>query len=68
MTGNSADVSNYVEGQTSPMVQLTDPKANANNQPVNYGPVLWDVMAEVGERSGGIDYLIGMLRQVSIIE
>lgn len=47
--GNSMDSSTYVPSQTSPMVQLTNPKANANNQPVNYGPVLWDVLKQVGQ-------------------
>jgi hypothetical protein len=41
------------------MVQLKDGAANANNQPVNYGPVLWDVMKTVATNVGGAQYLVG---------
>ncbi|KDR83954.1 hypothetical protein GALMADRAFT_54326 [Galerina marginata CBS 339.88] len=57
--GNSMDSSTYVPSQTSPMVQLMDQAANANDQPVNYGPVLWDVLDKVASDIGGAAYLIG---------
>lgn len=59
--GNSMDSSTYIPEQTSPMVQLTDPGANANNQPVKYGPMLWDVLKKVATDIGGAEYLIGAL-------
>ncbi|KAJ3986343.1 hypothetical protein F5890DRAFT_1007130 [Lentinula detonsa] len=58
--GNSGDVSTYVPSQTSPMLVLTDPNANSNNQPVNYGPMLWEVMEKVSEEVNGVQYLIGL--------
>ncbi|KAJ4485502.1 hypothetical protein J3R30DRAFT_1367050 [Lentinula aciculospora] len=58
--GNSGDVSTYVPSQTSPMLILTDPNANSNNQPVNYGPMLWEVMQKVSEEVNGVQYLIGL--------
>lgn len=42
------------------MVQLKTGAANANNQPVNYGPELWDVMKKVASDVGGAEYLVGM--------
>lgn len=50
--GNSADSSHYLPSQKSPMIALTDPNANANNQPVNYGPELWNVMQKVASDVG----------------
>ncbi|KAE9409375.1 hypothetical protein BT96DRAFT_962470 [Gymnopus androsaceus JB14] len=58
--GNSGDISSYMPSQTSPMLILTDPEANANNQPVNYGPMLWEVMDKVSQEVGGVQYLIGL--------
>ncbi|KIK70366.1 glycoside hydrolase family 79 protein [Collybiopsis luxurians FD-317 M1] len=58
--GNSADVSTYVSSQTSPMLVLTDPNANSNNQPVDYGPMLWEVMNKVSEDVNSVQYLIGL--------
>lgn len=57
--GNSMDSSTYVPSQTSPMIQLTNSQANVNDQPVNYGPVLWDVVKLVAQNVGGAQYLIG---------
>jgi len=57
--GNSMDSSIYVPTQTSPMVQLLGDDANSNNQPVNYGPVLWDVLDKVAADIGGASYLVG---------
>ncbi|KAJ3973282.1 glycoside hydrolase family 79 protein [Lentinula raphanica] len=58
--GNSADASTYVPSQTSPMLVLTDPNANSNNQPVDYGPMLWEVMEKVSQEVNGVQYLIGL--------
>lgn len=57
--GNSADDSTYVPSQTSAMEQFTSSAANANDQPVDYGPVLWDVLNKVASDIGGAAYLIG---------
>lgn len=38
--GNSMDSATYVANQTDILV-FTDPNANPNDQPVNFGPVLW---------------------------
>ncbi|KAF8165534.1 glycoside hydrolase family 79 protein [Crassisporium funariophilum] len=58
--GNSMDSSVYVPDQGSPMTQLIAGSANANNQPVNYGPFLWDVLDKVASDIGGAAYLIGL--------
>ncbi|CAA7260045.1 unnamed protein product [Cyclocybe aegerita] len=58
--GNSMDSSIYVPEQTSPMVQLVGDAANANNQPVNYGPVVWDVLDKIASDIGGASYLLGL--------
>ncbi|GLB33972.1 putative glycosyl hydrolase family 79 C-terminal beta domain containing protein [Lyophyllum shimeji] len=58
--GNSMDSSVYVPGQASPMVQMIQTAANANDQAVDYGPVLWDVMKKVADGVGGAEYLIGL--------
>jgi len=38
---------------------FTDPNANWNDQPVNYGPLVFEVMNAVGKHLGGVEYLIG---------
>ncbi|TFK43725.1 glycoside hydrolase family 79 protein [Crucibulum laeve] len=58
--GNSMDSSTYVPTQGSPMLQLQSGPANSNNQPVNYGPVLWDVMNKVSNDLNGTKYLVGL--------
>ncbi|RDB22546.1 Beta-glucuronidase [Hypsizygus marmoreus] len=58
--GNSMDSSTYVPTQTSPMVQLSNTAPNANNQPVDYGPMLWDVLKKVADDVGGAEYLVGL--------
>ncbi|TFK81509.1 glycoside hydrolase family 79 protein [Polyporus arcularius HHB13444] len=61
--GNSMDSSTYVPDQ-SDIIQFTNPNANWNDQPVNYGPQLFDVMKGVSSAVGGAQYLIGLsLRQ-----
>jgi hypothetical protein len=41
------------------MTQVTNISSNSNDQPVNFGPVLWDVLDQVGSAIGGATYLIG---------
>ncbi|RPD66740.1 hypothetical protein L226DRAFT_476575 [Lentinus tigrinus ALCF2SS1-7] len=61
--GNSMDSSTYVPNQPD-IIEFTDPTANFNDQPVNYGPQLFDVMKGVSSAVGGAQYLIGLsLRQ-----
>ncbi|KAI0751549.1 glycoside hydrolase family 79 protein [Daedaleopsis nitida] len=57
--GNSMDSSTYVPGQKD-IIEFTDPNANWNDQPVNYGPQLFDVMKGVSSAVGGAQYLIGL--------
>ncbi|KAH9482581.1 hypothetical protein JR316_0004681 [Psilocybe cubensis] len=57
--GNSMDDSLYVPTQTTPMLQLISGDFNFDDQPVHYGPVLWDVLATVATNIGGAAYLIG---------
>lgn len=53
------DSSVYVPTQTSPMTQPINTTSNSNDQSVNFGPVLWDVLHQVGSTIGGATYLIG---------
>ncbi|KAI0368070.1 glycoside hydrolase family 79 protein [Pilatotrama ljubarskyi] len=57
--GNSMDSSTYVPDQQQ-IIQFTDPNANFNDQPVNYGPQLFDVMKGVSNAVGGAQYLVGL--------
>ena len=57
--GNSMDSSTYVPDQ-SDIIEFTNPNANSNDQPVNYGPALFDVMNAVNDKAGGTEYLIGI--------
>lgn len=42
------------------MLQFIDEVGrNANNQPVLYGPVTWDILNQVSSTIGGATYLIG---------
>lgn len=52
------DSSTFNESQTQFSV-FTNPNANSNDQPVNYGPLVFKVMDAVGQRLGGVEYLIG---------
>lgn len=53
------DSSTYVPNQ-SDIVEFTNPNANSNDQPVNYGQQLFQVMNAVSDRVGGAEYLIGV--------
>ncbi|KAG6869332.1 hypothetical protein C0993_000085 [Termitomyces sp. T159_Od127] len=57
--GNSMDSSIYIPDLATPMLQNTSTAANANNQPVEYGSMLWKVMKKVADDIGGAEYLIG---------
>lgn len=63
--GNSMDDSVYVPTQTTPMIQAI-PGAHADDQPVNFGPVLWDVLDKVASNVGGASYLIGCTFSLAI--
>lgn len=53
------DSSLYVPTQTTPMLHLIGGNTSIDDQPVNYGPMLWDVMNHVASDIGGSDYLVG---------
>jgi len=53
------DSSIFRENQTEFSV-VADPNANLNDQPVNYGPLVFKVLGAVGKRLGGVEYLLGM--------
>lgn len=52
------DSSIFKENQTEFSI-FTDPNANGNDQPVDYGPLVFKVMQAVSKRLGGAEYLIG---------
>ena len=58
--GNSMDSSTYVPSQQG-IVAFENPAANSNDQSVDYGPELFDVMNGVSKQIGGAQYLIGTL-------
>ncbi|KAJ7456464.1 glycoside hydrolase family 79 protein [Mycena latifolia] len=58
--GNSADSSPYIDQASSPMVQLQPGQFNANDQPVDYNPTIWQVLAEVSKQAGGTAYVINI--------
>ncbi|KAI0796859.1 glycoside hydrolase family 79 protein [Abortiporus biennis] len=57
--GNSMDSSVYDSTQQS-ILQLTNPDANSDDQPVNYGPKLWEVMNTMADKVGQAQYLVGL--------
>ena len=56
--GNSMDSSTYVPDQPA-ILELTDPTANVNDQPVDFGDQVFDVMSGMSRAVGGVQYLIG---------
>ncbi|KAG6821564.1 hypothetical protein H0H93_000073 [Arthromyces matolae] len=58
--GNSMDDSTYVPNLTGPMIQFITTSDSSDDQPVNYGPMLWQVMKQVADNVGGAEYLIGL--------
>ncbi|KAI9001371.1 glycoside hydrolase family 79 protein [Trametes punicea] len=57
--GNSMDSSTYVPTQQE-IIVFTDPNANFNDMPVDYGPQLFDVMKGISSAVGGAQFLIGL--------
>lgn len=57
--GNSMDDSIYNANQSN-MINFTTVAANINDQPVSFGPVLFDVLSSISNATGGVEYLIGM--------
>ena len=54
------DDSIYEPDQSQMIVNLTV-TSNANDQPVTYGPVFYDVLASISSTLGGMELLIGQL-------
>ena len=48
----------YVPMQTSPMIQLVNDSSNLNDQPADFGLVLWDVLDQIGSSVGGVKYFL----------
>ena len=58
--GNSMDTSKYHATMGAPMIQRVNSSINGDNQPANYGPVVWDVLSKVSSSIGGAAFVIGM--------
>ncbi|EPQ59016.1 hypothetical protein GLOTRDRAFT_70128 [Gloeophyllum trabeum ATCC 11539] len=59
--GNSMDDSSFLPAQSSPLINFTNPQANANDQPVTFGPPLFALLSTVaGSVRGGAQYLLGL--------
>ena len=56
--GNSVDVSTYIKSQTQ-FLNITDPNAQKDHIPVNFGPTLLTVISKVGKDIGGVEYIVG---------
>lgn len=54
------DDSTYNSSQLE-MIAFPSAAKNVNDQPVTYGPTLYDVLAELSTKIGGAQYLIGQL-------
>jgi hypothetical protein len=54
------DSSTYVPDQSDPVVVFTNPKANFNDQPINFGEALLKQLKLVGDQVGGSEYTIGL--------
>lgn len=52
--------STYVPEMTDVMLNLTDPEAYFNDIPVDFGPVLFDVMNEMSDNVGDMQFLVGL--------
>ncbi|OCB84380.1 hypothetical protein A7U60_g8364 [Sanghuangporus baumii] len=57
--GNSMDDSIFNSTQ-SKMIVYTGEAVSAHDQPVSYGPILYDVLANLAKNIGGAEYLIGL--------
>ena len=54
------DTSKYLATMGAPMIQRVNSPINGDNQPANYGPVVWDVLSKVSSGMGGAAFVIGM--------
>jgi hypothetical protein len=62
------DSSTYVPDQSNPVVVFTDPHANFNDQPIDFGEALFHQLKAVGDQSGGAEYTVGVFRISSVTE
>ncbi|KAG6331066.1 hypothetical protein ID866_8027 [Astraeus odoratus] len=58
--GNSMDTATYVPDQTQ-MIIVTDPNADPDDIPVNFGPMLFDVSSAMAKAVGGLGHIVGDL-------
>ncbi|KIK62124.1 glycoside hydrolase family 79 protein [Collybiopsis luxurians FD-317 M1] len=58
--GNAMDGSTYVPSMTDKMLVLTDPNAYFNDQPTDFGPVLFDVLNAMADKAGEMQFIIGL--------
>ncbi|KAL5488067.1 hypothetical protein ACEPAI_6175 [Sanghuangporus weigelae] len=57
--GNSMDDSVFNSTQAK-MIVYTGEAVSAHDQPVSYGPIFYDVLADLAKNIGGAEYLIGL--------
>lgn len=57
--GNSMDASTYVPAQKN-MITLTDSSAYFNDEPTDFGPVLFEVMNAMSAKVGSMQFIIGL--------
>ncbi|KAG6330783.1 hypothetical protein ID866_8308 [Astraeus odoratus] len=60
--GNSMDSSTYVPDQAQ-MIIVTDPNADYNDVPVDFGPVFFDVLNAMADAVGEMEFMIGLSMQ-----
>ena len=60
--GNSMDDSVYVPDQSN-MIRITNPDAYFNDVPVDFGPLLWEVMNSMSDRIGETQFIVGLSMQ-----
>ena len=59
--GDSMDSSTFVANQTQFSIFI-NPNANPNDQSVDFGPIVFNVLDAVSKSLGGVEYLIGELK------
>jgi len=52
--------STYVPTMTDKMLELVDPDAYFNDIPVNFGPLLFDVMNAMYDKVGAMQFMVGL--------
>lgn len=62
--GNSMDSATYVASQAQ-MIVVKDPNANPDDIPVDFGPVLFDVLNAMSNVVGEMQFIIGLSMQTS---